>query len=528
MKKLLAILLLIAALPVAAQTTSQEAVKKITATDVMTESLKVGGNTLTIQAASTFTWESGATLSGAAFMRDALGVEIGADVQGYDPDLAVLAGITLSADVVTFISAANNAAMRAALAVPGLATVNDFTDTTEASSVSVAAITTDGGLGVAKDIRGGDDLFITDAISGASANISGSGAFGSLSVSGLIQGKYVIPGHIFGLILSNNASDATNDIDISPGSCTTHVSLLNSGSTLETYLVTGNITKRLDAAWASGTGNGGLDQGSIANATYHVHMITGSSGTDAIFSLSHDSDSEITMSIASPCVVTWGSAGRGHGLVAGSPVKFGGDVPTGVVAGTQYYVIATGLTETQFQFSTSNGGAAVNSSGAPVGAQYGIAGPQMPAGYTYFRRIGSIVRAGAAILPFRQEGDEFTLITPVLDVDTSALTTSRMTLTLASMPTGVKMVAKIRGSVLHATAGTEVTVGPIEETDAAPSETAAPLYTIRTQVNSAIIGLCLPTVLTNANAQVAARSSASSTTLKIATLGWIDTRGRHE
>jgi len=48
------------------------------------------------------------------------------------------------------------------------------------------------------------------------------------------------------------------------------------------------ITKRLDAAWAVGSGNGGLDTGTIANTTYHVWLIQRSDTgvVDALFSTS--------------------------------------------------------------------------------------------------------------------------------------------------------------------------------------------------------------------------------------------------
>jgi hypothetical protein len=84
-----------------------------------------------------------------------------------------------------------------------------------------------------------------------------------------------------GLKLSNNVSDATNDIDIATGCAadTTNVAIMK---------LTSAITKRLDAAWAVGTGNGGLDTGAIANGTYHVFLIQRSDTgvVDALFSTS--------------------------------------------------------------------------------------------------------------------------------------------------------------------------------------------------------------------------------------------------
>jgi len=72
-----------------------------------------------------------------------------------------------------------------------------------------------------------------------------------------------------------------------------------------------------------------------------------------------------TMTIASPCVVTFNS----HGLTANDTVRFTTTIalPTGIVAGTTYYVIATGLTSNTFQLALTAGGSAVNTSGGQSG-----------------------------------------------------------------------------------------------------------------------------------------------------------------
>lgn len=72
-------------------------------------------------------------------------------------------------------------------------------------------------------------------------------------------------GHISGFIMSNNASDTTNDIDITAGRARSDDDTLD--------IPVGAMTKRLDAAWSAGTGNGFLDTGSIANTLYHVFAI---------------------------------------------------------------------------------------------------------------------------------------------------------------------------------------------------------------------------------------------------------------
>lgn len=72
-----------------------------------------------------------------------------------------------------------------------------------------------------------------------------------------------------------------------------------------------------------------------------------------------------TITIASPAVITLAS----HGLHANDIVKFTttGALPTGIVAGTSYYVIASGLTTNAFEISATAGGAAINTTGSQSG-----------------------------------------------------------------------------------------------------------------------------------------------------------------
>jgi hypothetical protein len=86
--------------------------------------------------------------------------------------------------------------------------------------------------------------------------------------------------YIAGLTYQNNFADATNDVDIAAGVC------MDSGGTYQ--IVLSAMTKRLDAAWAVGTNQGGLDTGAIGNNDYYIWAI-GRSDTgvaDALFSLS--------------------------------------------------------------------------------------------------------------------------------------------------------------------------------------------------------------------------------------------------
>lgn len=85
-------------------------------------------------------------------------------------------------------------------------------------------------------------------------------------------------------------------------------------------------------------------------------------------------ESTVTISVAAPGVVTWNN----HGLLAGQPVIFsndGGALPTGLTAGTVYYVIASGLTANSFSVAATPDGAGIETTGAGTGTNVATAPP---------------------------------------------------------------------------------------------------------------------------------------------------------
>lgn len=83
--------------------------------------------------------------------------------------------------------------------------------------------------------------------------------------------------------MANNSSDANNDIDFSAGFCY--------DTSTNAKITSTAITKRLDAAWAAGNNQGGLDTGSKASSTcYNCFAISKAGGTsDFLFSTSSTS-----------------------------------------------------------------------------------------------------------------------------------------------------------------------------------------------------------------------------------------------
>lgn len=150
--------------------------------------------------------------------------------------------------------------------------------------------------------------------------------------------------------------------------------------------------------------------------------------------------------------------------------------------------------------------------------------PTMPPNYTLKRRIGALKTNGSAQwINFSQVGDEFLWLVPGADLSTSSLGTSELLTTLSSVPSGIKVIALLRGDMNHASANTFVLVNSPDVTNAAPS---AGNYTAIQQVGAQAVALGELRIRTNTSGQIRSRSSASTTTLEILTYGWIDPRGR--
>lgn len=246
-------------------------------------------------------------------------------------------------------------------------------------------------------------------------------------------------GDLWGMTLSNNGTDATNDIDVAAGSCASD----DATDANRVLLNPGALTKQIDAVWAAGNAAGGrISSESLVNGTWHVYAFRRSGGSDDI-------------------------------------------------------CFSQSLT------------------------------PTLPDSGTNKRRIGSILRESAALVAFVQDGDLFQRKSLVLDVDATNPGTAAVTRTL-SVPTGLNVFAVLQVALYQGSVDVMAWLSDLAVTDVAPSYTAAPLGNIGlgAAVNGKMGGQL--TVRTNTSAQVRSRVSASDVgvILRIASLGWIDSRGR--
>lgn len=138
-----------------------------------------------------------------------------------------------------------------------------------AASYAASGAVTTSGLTMATSRILGRTTASTGAVEELTVGAGLSLATGSLAA-------VIIQGHLSGCRLSNNVADATNDIDIAAGQCV--------DSTNAVYITVAAMTKRLDANWSAGTGNGMRYSGAaITDTTYHIWAVSTAAGTQDIY-----------------------------------------------------------------------------------------------------------------------------------------------------------------------------------------------------------------------------------------------------
>lgn len=112
------------------------------------------------------------------------------------------------------------------------------------------------------------------------------------------------------------------------------------------------------------------DDGSIGDATSGATTRANADTVD-LFKLFYDNigqsvGSTCTITIATPAVVT---VAAGHGLAINQDVVFSttGALPTGIIVGATYYVLAAGFTATSFRIATTIAGGEIATSGTQSG-----------------------------------------------------------------------------------------------------------------------------------------------------------------
>jgi hypothetical protein len=155
--------------------------------------------------------------------------------------------------------------------------------------------------------------------------------------------------------------------------------------------------------------------------------------------------------------------------------------------------------------------------------------PTMPSGYTYFRRIGSILRESGAIVAFKQAGDKF-FRNAVKQDDVNATNpgTAAVTGTM-SVPTGIVLDALVH-VYLDPAVATAMSIR-LSSLDVSDEAAGGPLETDRTAISATAIVSSGPwPIRTNISAQIRYRINVSGggQVVRLSSAGWVDRRGRDD
>lgn len=333
---------------------------------------------------------------------------------------------------------------------------------------------------------------------------------------------------ITGFTFANDTTDANNDLVIQPGICRDMLDF-------EDIQLTSALIKQLDASWAVGTNAGGnLEASSKLNSQmYAVWLLkrTDTAVVDVGFSTAlRIATATITVTIANPGVVTW----TAHGFTGGEPIVFtnaGGALPTGITAGTVYFVLSASLTADTFRIAATQGGTAINTTGSQSGTHTGTSSPKLPSNYTALRRIGFIrTNSSGNILAFTQDPQRpalFRLAASLADVGLASTSLSTRQVVTSLGPPNCELLLDF---FVKAGSGNDslnyLWVRPVEMSDVTPSGTQSNLYVSSNSVAGGSSVQCL--VKTNYARQYAWRQalggSGESSEIRISVTGWYDER----
>ena len=146
----------------------------------------------------------------------------------------------------------------------------------------------------------------------------------------------------------------------------------------------------------------------------------------------------------------------------------------------------------------------------------------IPAGYTAYRRLGSVLTDGSAnILAFIQTGNEFQWVTPILDINDGDTVITRATAAISS-PHSFKCLAKLNVYWSPLNTARYCYVCDPDTTDLAPDIDAAPLSSFGGY--AAVPKTAQIEVMTNTSSQIAYRTGEGGRNFRAATLGYVDRR----
>lgn len=151
-----------------------------------------------------------------------------------------------------------------------------------------------------------------------------------------------------------------------------------------------------------------------------------------------------------------------------------------------------------------------------------LAEMQKVGGYTAYRRVGSVIRSSGALLAFIQRDNDFIWNSPPLDENVASGAGTAAVLVTLTVPAGIRVKAYFNGRI-----GDNVAYySSPDSTDLAGSITAAPLGTFGEAAGGTATSMGgSAAVWTNTSSQIRRRTIADLES-RIATIGYYDPRDR--
>jgi hypothetical protein len=153
--------------------------------------------------------------------------------------------------------------------------------------------------------------------------------------------------------------------------------------------------------------------------------------------------------------------------------------------------------------------------------------PTLPANYTLFRRIGSVLTNSSGLwFLINQYGDDFIYSVAQQDINVTTGITPSGSLFALSVPPGIQVVALFRFGFYSANTGARLLIQCPDEVVAIPQAIAGNEQAMPPTAGSAAGGVSAGEARTNTAQQVRVVASVGSSAIQLATFGYRDRRGR--
>lgn len=238
----------------------------------------------------------------------------------------------------------------------------------------------------------------------------------------------------------------------------------------------------------------------LSNGTDAVHDINIAEGTCK--SSGNDADFILASALGKQIDVAWAEGGTTGTPAGGFPTGLSGGVP---VNNTWYRVFAiwrpTGQIDAGFDTSSN----AANLLADAVN-------------YTKYRQIGWIRYGIGTILPFFQDGDDFTFNVIIADINTQPVSAGGAAVTVTAPPL---TIAKISSSMSSSSGVIFMLFTEIAQTNTAPSGTLYNIYSLASGSGMSEIRR-----MVDSSSQIRQRASGTSATYTLNTIGFVYSRGK--